>query len=283
MPPAPPHWTPKAIKFQKRKLTSNSLAVIVETDAGGGYLKLWHDKNSPHDLVCEWVGTRLAQLVCLPTLEPALIDVPLTAPVELAGSVRFRPGKAFITRACEGEQWSGRRAELHDVVNPHDFGRLVAFDTWVMNCDRYRPNRPGIHSEWSAPRNVFLARDDESAKVRLTAIDHELCFKCQKDLSPKYLSSATSCDTLYGLFPEFGGLARREDALAAVGVIESITRAQIAAVVDEVPQAWLPDNAHRRALVDFVYNRIAVLRPIVEAAMPGADLTDDLHFGGATP
>jgi hypothetical protein len=278
----PPSWNPTKIKLLKRKLQGNSLTLIVETDVGEGYLKVLNDKRSPHDLVCELVGTALAKLIGLPVSDYAILDVPASAPIELAGSAQFKPGPAFITRSQDGQPWSGRVAELNDVVNNHDFAKLVVFDTWVMNCDRLRPATKD-RGVWCNHTNILLSREGLSGReVRLVPIDHECCFKCQKDLTPAHLRSIENDQTMFGFFKEFGGIARREDALRALCNVESVTRKAVDAIVDLVPQAWLSSDAHRTALTDLIYKRIELLRRVIEKEFPAADLTDAQPEGGAS-
>ncbi|VTS00779.1 Uncharacterized protein OS=Rhizobium etli (strain CFN 42 / ATCC 51251) GN=RHE_CH00503 PE=4 SV=1 [Gemmata massiliana] len=275
-------WSPTTIRYQKRKLSSNSLPVVVETDAGEGFLKVLYPKGCPHDLACELVGIELARIVGLRTPEYAVIEIPPHAPVELADGNEFVPGHGFITRKLDGMDWSGSRSVLNRLLNPIDLARLVVFDTWTLNCDRFRP-RTETAPEWRAERNVFLERaanfDDQ---YYLTSLDHGCCFKCLADLTPAHLRRVATSDALYGYFPEFAGLARREHALQAVRAVQSCLRAQIDAIIERVPESWLT-NGHRNALSDMIYGRIRLLERIIRVDFPAADLFDDQQRSGDNP
>ncbi|WP_315854268.1 HipA family kinase [Gemmata palustris] len=239
-------------------------------------------KGCPHDLACELVGIELARIVGLRTPEYAVIEIPLHAPIELADGNEFVPGHGFITRKLDGMDWSGSRSVLTRVLNPIDLARLVVFDTWTLNCDRFRP-RTETAPEWRAARNVFLERAaDFDDQYYLTSLDHGCCFKCLADLTPAYLRRAATADTLYGYFPEFAGLARREHALQAVRAVQSCSRAQIDAIIERVPEAWLA-NGHRNALGDMIYGRIHLLERIIRVDFPAADLFDDQQRSGDNP
>jgi hypothetical protein len=68
-------WQPKVIRRFIKSFPTGAEVVIVETDQGRGYLKALGNRAGPHALACEWVGTSLAGLLGLSTLDFALIDV----------------------------------------------------------------------------------------------------------------------------------------------------------------------------------------------------------------
>ncbi|WP_439627470.1 HipA family kinase [Gemmata sp.] len=280
MPPGPPQWNPTRVKGHKRSLGTYSLPLVVDTDAGEGYLKVLSDKTSPHDLASEYIGTQLAHLLGLPTLDYAVIDLPAAAPIELAGGACHQAGPAFITRAMDGMPWPGTAADLKALVNPGDLGRLVAFDTWTLNCDRFRPALEGRGRRRNTS-NVFLSREGVSGdQFRLVAMDHGCCFKCQGDLTPHTIRSATGDRTLYGLFEEFHGRAQRRDALLLADAVQLITRPQIHAIVAGTPRPWLDCDAARTALEDLLVDRARILRSIIDSNLPPADLFDIRPPGG---
>jgi len=170
---------PRIIRRVIRQWPTATRTVLVDTDQGEGYLKaIGGDPTGPHTLACEWVGTQLARWIGLRTFDFALIKVTEEDEIPLAGGDLAIPGVGFITRAERGAPWGGKVSELRRLANPEDIIRLVVFDTWTLNCDRYfpprRPNRD----------NVFLSREGAPPKqFILKAIDHTHCFTCGRELS----------------------------------------------------------------------------------------------------
>lgn len=270
----PPSWDATIILGELRQLCTNSLVVVVDTDQGQGYLKAVHANGNPHDLVCELVGTELARYLGIPTFDYALIGVPDPAPFRLHGGPKISPGFGYITRSSPGDQWGGQRSQLQRVENRHDFGRMVALDTWTLNCDRYRPAAEGRSARVNY-RNVYLERQDNpSRQLTLVAIDHGHCFKCDNDLTPGYLASRIGDRELYGLFPEFVTLARKDDALVAADRAANLREVELSAILDLVPKDWHFSHASRDALAAMMLERAKSLRSILEESSPKSELYD---------
>ncbi len=69
-------WHPTYIRRSTNKtFDTGAGAVVVETDAGRGYLKGIGNPGGEHVLACEYVGTQLATWFGLPTLEYGIIQV----------------------------------------------------------------------------------------------------------------------------------------------------------------------------------------------------------------
>lgn len=276
-------WTPTIVLSEIEAYPTNSHAVQVETDQGVGYLKCLSDKTDPADLVCDLIGTRLARLFGLTVPDFAIIPVPPAPPFALAGGAMAQPGPAFISRRVSGEPLATGAAGLAALVNPQDLARLVVFDTWTVNCDRWRPcTHPsgGRRND----RNVLLSRTGAPhGQFVLMPIDHGCCFRCQFDLTPPTLRRAATDDTLYGLFPEFRGRVLREDALRAAGELQSLSRDAISTALDGVPREWGFSDSVRTALFEMLTQRQLRVRRIVESQFPAADLFDSEEPAGGAP
>lgn len=136
------HWQPSIVRRFIKGFPSSARTALVETDAGLGYLKAMGAPEGPHTLAAELVGTQLAAWFGLSILDFAVIEVDdiMEIPfVDKEGNQTgmAQPGPAFITRAESGDTWSGDARQLGRLVNPQDVSRLVVFDTWTLNCDRY--------------------------------------------------------------------------------------------------------------------------------------------------
>jgi len=183
-----------------------------------------------------------------------------------------QPGPAFITRAEKGKTWGGSGDELKLVENTDDFTRLVLFDTWTLNCDRYpadlrtrRPNRD----------NVFLSEEGAAAhKFVLKAIDHTECFTCGRDLTGRIATIDRVKDArIYGLFPEFTERLQKDVMKAGVADLLVIQERQVEEIVAGIPPQWQVDDEARKALVKLVCDRAKfVAGTITDAVWPQKEL-----------
>lgn len=237
---------------------------VVDTDAGQGYLKALGGQEGPHTLAAEWVATQLARWLGLPTFDFAIVDVDSHDEipfVDRLGEVfgRAAPGPAFITRRVDGEAWSGARKQLEKLSNPLDVGRLVVFDTWVLNCDRHGLRRDDLSA---APRinfnNVFLSADAPDGRLRLIAMDHTHCFSCGGTLKRSLARIDIIRDArLFGMFPAFREFigADRRGVRSAVERLMAIDASAVWPMVETIPREWEVARDIQASLVELVIQR----------------------------
>ena len=246
-------WQPQTIRRFVQAIPTSTQVVRVDTDAGEGFLKAMGNPEGPHVLACELVGTLLAEWLGLPTLEHALIWVTPEDEIPLAGGGRALPGPAFITRAENGFSWGGDETTLRNIRKPHDISRLVVLDTWIRNCDRYRPE-PNLRVNRD---NVFFVRETEPEPgILLKAIDHTHAFTCGGELSLRlgHLDEIRDA-TVFGCFPEFRPLLDRDAASEAVAQLRDMDREQAARLVARVPVEWEVEEPVREAWRTFICDR----------------------------
>ncbi len=141
--------------------------------------------------VARWIG--------LPTLDFAIIDVTVPELLPFYRGGFAATGPAFITRKERGVSWGGTERQLKQLINPEDISRLVVFDTWTRNWDRYSPDGRRINRD-----NVFLREDTPQGRFQLKAIDHTHCFTWGRELTRRLSNIEFVKDReVYGLFPEF--------------------------------------------------------------------------------
>src|SRR4051812_44333293 len=128
-------WSPTRLIDIGESADTSTGVVEVITDAGMAYLKAIGNRQGPHVLATDWVGTHLAKWFGLSTFDIAI--VPLEEGFELRRGAKATPGPAFAARAEAGDAWGGGPNQLAPIVNPEDITRLVVFDTWALNCDRH--------------------------------------------------------------------------------------------------------------------------------------------------
>lgn len=230
--------------------------MLVSTNDGEGYLKAMGNRGGPHRLAADWVGTQLAAWLGLPTFDFAIIQVQPENEIPFYHGGQAQPGPAFITRKDPGMTWGGDAATLAKLVNPADIGKLVLFDTWVRNVDRYPPNPAARRPNRG---NVFLSSENvPDGQWRLLAMDHTHCFD-----GPGYLDAKldridfVQDELVYGLFPEFKPFIQPHWATltAAAAKLKTLDKAWLQELIARIPAEWQVDGPARAALAKQVYSR----------------------------
>jgi hypothetical protein len=268
-------WQPTTfLRFEDALDTSLGTARIV-TDVGSAYIKALGNRQGPHPLACEWVATQLAKWFGLPTLDFALMTIDANEDeIPFIRGGRATSGTAFVTRAIRGHTWGGTTEELDNLANPGAISRLVVFDTWTRNCDRYPPDLTQRRPNYD---NVFVADPAEEVadQPQLVAIDHTHCFTCGRDLDGKVAKvNWVKDDRLYGLFPGFIPKVREDEVDAAIGRLRELQETFVAGVVATIPADWEVKEAARKALVELICRRAEfvagnVLAKVAKACWPG--------------
>jgi hypothetical protein len=173
------------------------------------------------------------------------------------------PGPAFVTRAETGHKWGGDAEELELLDNPETLTRLVVFDTWTLNPDRYPPPtvQRGPH-----PDNVFLSEEHASAgKFRLIAMDFTECFEgSSRELSGKLARiDRIRNDEIWGLFPEFHSFIRREELEKAAARLRELDEKTVTSFLDDIPREWQFSVSAKMALKDLIRQRAGFLADII--------------------
>ncbi len=242
-------WRPTRFERLERRLRSRMSPAQVVTDAGPAYLKCLGSGASAHCLACEWIGTRVAGLLGLPTFEVALLELsPDDVPFDETGCER--PGPAFAARSELGMPWDRSSRTLARLSNPDDLSRLIVADTLLANWDRLGPQRePNLD-------NVFLSRARVPGELTLLAMDFSHCLVRNRHLGPGLDAPARVRDeALYGFCEAFAPYLTPENVAAALKGLARLTDEKIGGVVEEVPDAWEMDGAIRSRIRTFLMRR----------------------------
>jgi hypothetical protein len=177
-------WKPTQLLEVAGSVDTSTGATEVMTDAGRAFIKPMGNRQGPHVLATDWVGTHLARWFGLSTFDIAILPLTDDDTFPLPRGHFAEAGPAFATRAMKGEPWGNSGLQLNVLVNPEDISRLVVFDTWTLNCDRHHHD---LTARKPNPDNVYLSSEDvEPGKRKLIAMDHGLCFiRSGEDLTPK--------------------------------------------------------------------------------------------------
>lgn len=259
-------WQPTCISQFVEARKSSTMVVIVETDAGPGFLKAMGNPEGEHALACDWVGTQLAKWFGLSTLEQAIVEFDGIPEITLFDGNLAVEGPALVTRAIKGDSWSGERRQLGRLQNPDDISRLVVFDTWILNRDRHSANRQNRD-------NVFLSA--ESQQLELLAIDHTHCFGTSGGELTERVAHIGNCRdrAVYGLFPEFKRFLSKDVVSKAVEQLGRIDESTVKGIVADIPGRWHVPERAKAALVGLVLQRAAyVAETIFEKLWPQKEL-----------
>ena len=133
-------WRPTELRRVIETFPSSTRVLQVMTDVGVGFLKGIGNPQGTQALACELVGTELAAWFGLDTVEFSLINVKDDDVLPLHNVGRtVQAGPAFICKLIDGDTWDGGDVYLSRLQSPSVVTKLIIFDTWIMNPDRYPP------------------------------------------------------------------------------------------------------------------------------------------------
>ncbi|GAB4151569.1 MAG: hypothetical protein Tsb009_27030 [Planctomycetaceae bacterium] len=264
-------WEPQTIRRFVIGFPTSARTAYVETDIGPGYLKAMGGPEGPHTLASEVVATQLASWCGLKTLDWAIVTVDEFDEIPFFDKEKNQDGcasagPAFITRAESGMTWGGSDRELKLLVNPDDISRLVVFDTWVLNCDRYSNSRNSSINRTRIKRdNVFLSQEATEGKFLLKAIDHTHCFTCGREWTRRLRHDDTMKDSrLFGLFPEFKNFLNRRVIMEMTEHLRTVTAQDVRTMTQSVPKEWEVSREALDALVELVVGRARFVADTIE-------------------
>jgi hypothetical protein len=271
-------YQPTTIKRFIKAFPTSACTALVETDAGQGYLKALGGPEGPHTLACEWVATHLAKWFGLSTFDFAIVSVSEVDEIPFHKGGQAKVGPAFITRAESGEPWSGAEQQLEKLINPQDISRLVVFDTWTLNCDRYSLPAEGKVGKPRVNRNnVFLSEEAPEGHLLLKAIDHTHCFTCGRELSRGLRNIDKIKDPrVFGLFPEFRKFLVQSPVEQAITDLRRVDRTLVVRIMQGIPKEWEVEAEALDALADLVAERAAYVADTIKAQLwPQGELDFD--------
>jgi hypothetical protein len=247
------NWKPTRVIDIGESADTSTGVVEVVTDAGVAYLKPMGNRQGPHVLATDWVGTHLAKWFGLSTFDIAIVSVEVE--FELRRGAIARPGPAFVARAELGDAWGGRPTKLNSLVNPEDITRLVIFDTWTLNCDRHDGKPGGREPNYG---NVYLSKEAiEKDKSKLLAMDHGLCFiRSGEDLTTRLNQlDKVREEHIHGLFPAFRDRLQETIIALCVSRLREMDAATAQTMIETVPSEWEVPPEVRKSWAELIHRR----------------------------
>ena len=265
--PFPPQvWQPTRLLRVIESYDTSMGTTKIKTDATFAYIKTLGNRQGPHALASEFVGTLLAKWFGLTVADFAILPLAPDACFNLPRNNRSQPGPAFVSRHVPGRTWQGSETELRDLENLGDITRLVVFDTWVRNCDRHPPDLTERKPNYA---NVYLADTDRPGRSHLVAIDHTHCFDRSAELTPR-LSTIDKIrdDGTYGLFPGFVPFVDPGELAWCKSLLRSLTRNLVDAIIAQIPAEWAVDRNAAAALASLIYGRAGFVADRIDKGWP---------------
>lgn len=265
-PPSPRSWNPTRLVRVVESYDTSMGTTKVKTDATFAYLKAMGNRQGPHLLACELVGTSLARWFGLSVADFAELRLTTSTCFELPRNVLTQPGPAFASRHVKGRTWGGSEAELKSLANPDDITRLVIFDTWTRNCDRYPPDLTTRKPNFA---NVYLADTRRPGRSLLYAIDHTHCFDCGRDLTVRLADiDKVRDERTYGLFPAFQPFLDTATQAWCLGMLRSLQRQDVESMVSTIPAEWEVSQEAKNALVSLIVGRAGFIADKIDKGWP---------------
>lgn len=257
------NWPATRVTQIIRVLETSTTPLIADSDAGTVFVKVRGNPEGPSSLICEYVGTRLAELLGLPTLMWTVIDFPDVLCCPLPKGAHAESGPAFVTREVSARPWGGTAEDLAALENPEVLAGLVVHDTWLRNRDRYSVRGGEVRRN---ERNVLLSEEGAKARRwRVVAMDFSDAFRSGTDLKASHFSIDAERDaSVFGLFPEFAAVLDRAALRTYTARLRTVQRGRVAQILLAVPAAWGLSAALREKMLDFIVSRAAFVGAEIE-------------------
>ncbi len=246
-------WSPSYIVRVLEIAHSSTKPIRVETNAAEAFLKVMGNPEGPHVLASEWVAVELAKALDMRTFQATImhVDADDFSPNDYPSA---KTGPAFATKAEQGKSWGGNRPELERIANKEDLTRLVVFDTWIRNRDRYTPKRQNIS-------NVFLSTEQAPENTyELVIMDHTHAFGDSTRLSKSLgFIHTIKDDKIYGNFPLFAPFFDLALCRRTLEQMESIPKTTFEKIIQSIPKEWEIDEHISSAWIAFLHQRAIFL------------------------
>lgn len=219
----------------------------VETDVGEGFIKGLGNPLGEAPLIAELVSAELATWLGL-QVPPFAVVRQCEIDIRMKRNGEIMQPPMFCSFAVDGTPRDGGDTFLSRLGNPADVARLVVFDTWVRNNDRFALGLANSD-------NLLYVRRGRGRKYDLVPIDHSHCF-VEADFPTQAAPDNWVTDVVvYGKFPEFDPYITQHAVMLALGDLAKLERSFVEEVVNSVPAEWgLGPNA-RNSLINLICDR----------------------------
>ena len=225
-------WQPREIKRVIGVMDTSTKPIFASTDAGNSVVKYLGNRSGATALLCELIGSELANAVGLTTPDFAVARLPK---IDLPDpSLTMEAGPAFFSRWEEAVRLEPDSELLASLRQLDQLSLLVVFDTWIRNSDRYCTQDDfgfGVENY----DNVLLSPDKR--KVRMLVIDHSHAL-VEADFESEIGAAWIAEERVYGLFPEFVPHLTPQRVRKALSAVCRVDEALALRVCRSAPSEW---------------------------------------------
>lgn len=247
---------PTEIVREIETIVSSTNPARVQTDAGVGFIKGTNNPAGAGALIAEvlagelgtWFGLSIPAFAIIPRCDIKILMAnghPIEEPV-------------FFSQAVENAiPRDGSDVLLRRLRRKEDITKLVFFDTWIRNTDRYSDD--GSNSD-----NLLFTPAGNGRWYDLAPIDHTHCFvegTFDDDMTEPGLIEDQA---VYGLFPEFVPFITEEAGNGCVNQLNNLDPNFVRECVNSIPREWRLLDASKDTLVTYICERAA----FVAATLP---------------
>ena len=257
-------WQPTKLTHVVEALTNSTKPLHIATDQGDAIMKAVGNPEGLESLAFELVGTELACWFGLKTPDFAILNL-LGIPKTWNPNFEIEDGYAFLSRYIQAATYDGHGTLLKKLANPDDLARLVVFDTWIRNSDRYPPDTYSAEIQPNLDNLMFRrSRRDKALRYDLIVFDHTHAFSSSgfEGLHDRQLISD---DEVYGFFPPFKQYMSLRAIKSATDQLRKIDASDVKTLLDAVPSGWGVTIELKRKWSDFIYERAQFVAETIEA------------------
>ncbi|MCO6184820.1 HipA family kinase [Rhizobium sp. L1K21] len=238
---------PSKVLREIQLFESSTRPARVETDAGDGFIKSIGNPQGNAALVSELIAAELGTWLGL-SIPPFAVIRKCDIEIPMLNHHSNMLPPLFFSKAVNGIPRDGNDTLLKMLTNKSDVAKLVVFDTWIRNTDRYTNEHPNSD-------NLLYEAVAKGRKYSLTPIDHSHCF-VDIDFDIDLPSDDLVFDpSVYGFYPEFEKFITPRSVGVAVEKLRTLEREFVQECVNSVPAEWGLHAVARNHLVDFVCRR----------------------------
>jgi len=232
---------------------SSTLPCLVDTDLGKAVLKAANNPAGQSSIASEIVCGELAKWLGLNVPDFCILnDVNLNIPLGNTGRNFETPIFGSKYQIAETRDISGKM--LEKVENIQDISKLIVFDTWIRNYDRYDARYEHENSD-----NYLLKQLGNSAKYELLVIDHSHCVSLDSLNDVTDWNNLIEDEAIYGLFPEFSPHITPVYVRAALEKLSGLDKNHVEQIVNSIPIELGISRSSKDSLQNFICERAKFL------------------------
>ena len=253
-------WSPTKILRIAEVLNSSTRPLVVETDQGFALAKYCGNPQGRDSLCSELVAAELLQILG--------IDAPAHEVIMFEGATLGQvptpipAGHAFLTEwQTTAITFSGSKGILEKTRNQEVITKLIVFDTWIKNFDRF------IETGQTTTENLDnLLFVPEGTGLRMMVIDHSNAFT-ETTFEDGFPSDWWMDETVSGTHPNFATFVRDDVLHKTLDEIAAINEGQLEQIVSKIPPDWELSQSSKDKLVEGLPRRAAAMQEWLPVAI----------------